>query len=59
MSAFEFPQPFDDGRRLKDILLDEVDEKYFITNERAQALIRDLVMNDKVQPTEETIKKNK
>lgn len=59
LSAFEFPQPFDDGRRLKDILLDEVDEKYFITNERAQALIRDLVMNDKVQPTEETIKKNK
>ena len=57
MSAFEFPKPFDDGRRLKDILLDEVDEKYFITNERAQALIRDLVMNDKVQPTEEDVKK--
>ena len=57
LSAFEFPQPFDDGRRLKDILLDEVDEKYFITNERAQALIRDLVMNDKIQPTEEDVKK--
>lgn len=59
LSTFEFPLPFDDGRRLKDVLLDEVDEKYYITNERAQALIRDLVMNDKVQPTEETIKKNK
>lgn len=58
LSAFEFPQPFDDGRRLKDILLDEVDEKYYITNERAQALIRDLVMNEKVVPTEEDVKKN-
>lgn len=59
LSTFEFPQPFDDGRRLKDVLLDEVDEKYYITNERAQALIRDLVMNDKVVPTDENIKKNK
>jgi len=59
LSNFEFPKPFDDGRRLKDILMDEVDEKYYITNERAQALIRDLVMNDKVLPTEETVKKNK
>lgn len=50
LSNFEFPQPFDDGRRLKDILLDEVDEKYYITNERAQALIRDLVMNEKIVP---------
>ena len=57
LSNFEFPKPFDDGRRLKDILMDEVDEKYYITNERAQALIRDLVMNDKVLPTEETVKK--
>ena len=58
LSSFEFPQPFDDGRRLKDVLIDEVPEKYYITNERAQALIRDLVMNDKIQPTEEVIKKN-
>lgn len=58
LSTFEFPQPFDDGRRLKDILLDDVPEKYYITNERAQALIRDLVMNDKIQPVEEDVKKN-
>ena len=57
LSTFEFPLPFDDGRRLKDVLLDEVDEKYYITNERAQALIRDLVMNGKVVPTDETVKK--
>lgn len=58
LSTYEFPLPFDDGRRLKDVLLDEVDEKYYITNERAQALIRDLVENEKILPTEETIKKN-
>ena len=59
LSDMEFPKPFDNGERLKDILFDEVDEKYFITNERAQALIRDLVMNEKVIPTEEMLKKNK
>lgn len=58
LTDIEFPKPFDDGKRLKDILLDEVDEKYYITNERAQALIRDLVENEKVVPIEERIKKN-
>lgn len=58
LSTFEFPKPFDDGRRLKDILLDDVPEKYYITNERAQALIRDLVINDKIKPAEESVKKN-
>ena len=58
LSTFEFPMPFDDGKRLKDILLDEVDEKYYIENERAEALIRDLVMNDKVLPTDDDVKKN-
>lgn len=49
LSAFEFPKPYDTGIRLKDILLKDVDEKYYITNERAQALIRDLVVNGKVK----------
>lgn len=57
LSTLEFPKPFDNGKRLKDVLLDDVDEKYYITNERAQALIRELVENDKIQPTEETVKK--
>lgn len=57
LSTLEFPKPFDNGRRLKDVLLDDVDEKYYITNERAQALIRELVENDKILPTEETVKK--
>lgn len=42
---FEFPQPFDAGIRLKDILLDDVDEKYYIKNEKAQALIDELIKN--------------
>lgn len=58
LSTLEFPKPFDDGRRLKDVLLDDVDEKYYITNERAQALIRDLVINDKIKPIEKSVKKN-
>lgn len=41
---FEFPKPFDKGIRLKDILEDEVDEKYYISKQ--------------VQVTDETFTKN-
>lgn len=43
LSKFEFPKPFDTGIRLKDVLEDEVDEKYYINNERTQQLIEQLV----------------
>ena len=43
LSTFEFPKPFDNGLRLKDVLEDEVDEKYYIKNERVDALINSLV----------------
>ncbi len=43
LSKFEFPLPFDKGIRLKDVLEDEVDEKYYINNERTQELIKNLV----------------
>ena len=36
---FEFPKGFDNGIRLKDILEDEVDEKYYINTEKAERLI--------------------
>lgn len=49
LSAFEFPKPYDTGIRLKDILQKDVDEKYYITNERATALIRNLVAEGKVK----------
>ena len=40
---FEFPAPFDTGIRLKDILEEEVDEKYYINTERAKKLIQRLL----------------
>lgn len=45
---FEFPQPFESGIRLKDILEDEVDEKYYINTPTAQKLIDDLVESGKL-----------
>lgn len=49
---FEFPTPFDNGMRLKDVLLEEVDEKYYITNERADALVNELVESGKLDEYE-------
>lgn len=37
--GYVFPEPFDNGKRLKDILEKEVDEKYYINNERTGKLI--------------------
>ena len=45
---FQFPEPFDNGIRMKDILEDEVDEKYYINTDRAKALIADLVASGKL-----------
>lgn len=45
---FEFPEPFDNGIRLKDMLEDEVDEKYYVTNDKATALISKLVYEGKI-----------
>jgi len=36
---FKFPEPFDSGLRLKDLLQDEVEEKYYINNERVDELL--------------------
>lgn len=36
---FEFPKPFDSGLRLKDLLQDEVEDKYYIDNERVDELL--------------------
>lgn len=45
ISSYEFPKKFDNGLRLKDILEDDVDEKYYINNSKAQALIDELILN--------------
>ena len=39
---YEWPEPVPLTRRLKDVLEDEVDEKYYINNEKADRLIQDL-----------------
>lgn len=45
---FKFPEGFDNGLRLKDMLEDEVDEKYYINTPKAQELIDDLVSSGKL-----------
>lgn len=42
---YKFPQPLPLKRRIKDYLEDEVDEKYYINNEKAQKLIQTLIEN--------------
>lgn len=43
---FEFSKPFDSGLRLKDLLEDVVDEKYYIENEKAKKLLDELKNKD-------------
>ena len=45
---FKFPEGFDNGKRLKDVLEDEVDEKYYINTPKAQELIDDLISSGKL-----------
>lgn len=42
---FTFPKPFDNGLRLKDVLEDTVDEKYYIENDSSKKLIQELLDN--------------
>lgn len=39
---FKFPEPFDNGTRLKDILEDKVDEKYYISEEKIKKFIKNI-----------------
>ena len=41
-TGFEFPKGFDNGLRLKDMLEDEVDDKFYISNEKVEKLIGQL-----------------
>ena len=36
---FKFPDPFDNGIRLKDVLEDEVDEKFYLSDEKVQKFL--------------------
>lgn len=60
---FEFPKEFDNGLRLKDLLEDEVDKKYYINTERASVLIDKLMeagyLKGNITPCDSTIMKPK
>lgn len=43
---FKFPEPFDNGLRLKDLLEDEVDDKFYISDEKTKKFIKNLNTND-------------
>ena len=43
---YEFPKVFDNGLRLKDFLEKEVEEKYFINNDKAKKLIAQLQLKN-------------
>lgn len=45
---FKFPDPFDNGVRLIDLLEHEVDEKYYVNTPQAKALVDELVSNGKL-----------
>lgn len=42
---FKYPEPFDNGIRLKDILESEVDEKFYISENKVQKFIQTLCIN--------------
>lgn len=50
---FKFPQGFDNGIRLKNLLEDKVDEKYYISQEKTDKLIEQL-MNKNISNTMQT-----
>ena len=49
--SYTFPKPFDTGIRLKDLLDNEVDEKYYINNSRADELIINLLERENILET--------
>ncbi len=48
---YEFPEPIELTKKMKDYLEDEVDEKYYIKNEKADKLIRQLIDNRTLENT--------
>ena len=46
---FKFPEGFDSGIRLRDILEDEVDEKFYITNDKVKKLLNSSFVQEKLR----------
>lgn len=45
---FEFPQPFDNGIRINDILADEVGDEYYLNRESVQKMIDALIIDERL-----------
>jgi len=52
---FKFPEPFESDVRMKDVLEDEVDEKYYVKTDKAQELIDDLIATGKIDKIDEGV----
>lgn len=48
---FAFPEPFDNGKRLKDVLEDNVNESFYINTPKAKELVEDLIVSGKLNKT--------
>lgn len=48
---YEFPEPIELTKKMKDYLEDEVEEKYYIKNEKSDKLIRQLIDNGTLENT--------
>ena len=45
---FKFPEPFDNGIRLKDVLEDDVDNKFYVDSSKTKKIIEDMIRNKKL-----------
>lgn len=52
--TFKFPQPYELDKRMKDYLEDEVDEKFYLNNEKAKKLIDKLITDGKILTDRQT-----
>ena len=52
--TFKFPQPYPLKKRMKDYLEDEVDEKFYLNNEKAKKLIDKLIVDGKILTDRQT-----
>lgn len=52
--SFHFPEPYPLEKVMKDYLEDEVEEKYYLNNEKAKILIDKLIVNGKIPTDRQT-----
>ena len=51
---FKFPEPFDNGIRLKDILEDEVDERFYLSDEKVQKFLSNFNQSEALEDKHES-----